>query len=158
MNYIYHHHIYHINLFLPKAAINKTKMSYYFGDISLVNAFFRNYLKEKSWSETNLQLSSATLLQFIFPISDYPLCCWWLILPIQKKAKNLKNDWNPGKWVLIWEYSVRAFQWIPAWQGLDGFQRKLCFCAFDESSLSIVRVNETHWMKNSSLKRNCSTQ
>ena len=39
--------------------------------------------------------------------------------------KNLKNDQNPGKWVLIWEYSARAFLWIPAWQGLDGFRKTL---------------------------------
>ena len=35
-----------------------------------------------------------------------PLCCWWLIWSIQNDAKNLKNDWNPDKWVLIWEYSI----------------------------------------------------
>ena len=33
----------------------------------------------------------------------------------------LKNDWNPGKWVLIWEFSARATQWIPIWQGSDVF-------------------------------------
>ena len=55
--------------------------------------------------------------------------------------KIWKNDWNPGKWVLIWEYSVRAFLWIPTWQGLDGFQRFLHYCALDEGSLSIRRVN-----------------
>ena len=30
-----------------------------------------------------------------------------------------KLDWNPGTWVLIWQFSVRAFQWMPTWQGLD---------------------------------------
>ena len=70
-----------------------------------------------------------------------PLCCWWLSWPIQNNAKILKNHWNPGKWVLIWEYSVRAIQWVPTWQGLDGFQKSLRICALDESSLSIVRVN-----------------
>ena len=40
--------------------------------------------------------------------------------------KTWKNDWNPGKWVLIREYSARAIQWIPTWQGLDGF-KILCF-------------------------------
>ena len=34
-----------------------------------------------------------------------PLCCCWLIRPIQNGAKNLKNDWNPGIWVLIWVLS-----------------------------------------------------
>ena len=48
-----------------------------------------------------------------------------------KWCKNLKNDWNPGKWVLIWEYSVRAIQWIPIWQGLDGFQKSLHPCVLD---------------------------
>ena len=39
----------------------------------------------------------------------YPIHCWWLISPIENYAKSLKNDCNPGIWVLIWEYSVRAF-------------------------------------------------
>ena len=32
------------------------------------------------------------------------------ILPVQNDAKNLKNDSNPGKWVIIGEYSARAIQ------------------------------------------------
>ena len=55
--------------------------------------------------------------------------------------KSLKNYWNPGKWVLIWENSARAIQWIPTRQGLDGFQKSLCPYVLDESSLSIWRVN-----------------
>ena len=39
--------------------------------------------------------------------------------------KNLMNDRNPGKWVLIWEYSARAIQWIQTRQGLVVFQN-LC--------------------------------
>ena len=54
--------------------------------------------------------------------------------------KSLKIDWNPGTWVLIWEYSARAFQWIPTWHGLDVFQKSLRSCALDESSLSIGRM------------------
>ena len=38
-------------------------------------------------------------------------------------------------------YSVRAIQLIPTCEGLDGFQKSLCPCALDESSLSIGRVN-----------------
>ena len=48
--------------------------------------------------------------------------------------------WNPGTWLLTWEYSVRAFQWIPSWQGLGGYQKSYP-CALDESSLSIEAVN-----------------
>ena len=62
-------------------------------------------------------------------------------LPIQNDAKDLKNDWNADTWVLIWEYFTRAIQWIPAWQGIDGFQKSLRPCALDESSLSIRRVH-----------------
>ena len=54
--------------------------------------------------------------------------------------KTLKNDWNPDIWVLIWEYSGRAIQWIPTWQGLDLFQIFLHTCAWDKSSFSIGRV------------------
>ena len=62
--------------------------------------------------------------------------------------KNLKNNWNPCTWVLIWEYSARAIQWIPTQQGLDGFQKSLHSSALDKSSLSIGRVNTPrfwHW-------------
>ena len=54
--------------------------------------------------------------------------------------KTTENDWNPGKWVLIWKCSARAIQWTPTWQGLDGFQKSLPSSALDEGSLSIGRV------------------
>ena len=57
-----------------------------------------------------------------------------------KKCKNPKNYWNHGKWVLIWEYSARAFKWIPRRQGFNGFSKILHSCALDESILSIGRV------------------
>ena len=41
------------------------------------------------------------------------------------RQKTVKSYWNPGIWVLIWEYTVRAIIWIPTWQGLDGSQN-LC--------------------------------
>ena len=65
----------------------------------------------------------------------------WPIWPIQSDANNLKNYWNPGKWVLILKYSLRAIQWIPAWQGLDGFYKTLRCCDLDKSCLGIGRVN-----------------
>ena len=55
--------------------------------------------------------------------------------------KNWNNDWNPSIWVLMWEYSARSIQWIPGWQGLNGFQKTLHLYALEESSLSIGRVN-----------------
>ena len=39
----------------------------------------------------------------------------------------MKNDWNPGTLVLIWECSVRAIRWIWKWLGLGGFQKSLWF-------------------------------
>ena len=70
-----------------------------------------------------------------------PLCCCWLIWPIQNLKKTYKKGWNPVIWVLIWEYSARALQWIPTWQGLDDFQKSLCPCVLNRSSFSIGRVN-----------------
>ena len=61
-------------------------------------------------------------------------------LSMIKWCKNLENDWNPGVWVLIWKYSARAIQWIPTWQGFDGFQEILRSCVLDEISRSIGRV------------------
>ena len=58
----------------------------------------------------------------------------------KKMQKTWKYYWNPGKWVLIWEYSARAIQWTPTWQGLDGFQKSLHHCALDVSTLSIGRA------------------
>ena len=59
-------------------------------------------------------------------------------------AKNLKNDCNPGTWVLIWDYSVKAFHWIPTWQGLDFFQKSLRLCDLDKSSL--IKSWERNWL------------
>ena len=59
---------------------------------------------------------------------------------MQHDAKKLKNDWNPYTWGLIWEYSARAFKWIPTWQGGDRFQKSSLPCPSDESSLIIRRV------------------
>ena len=61
--------------------------------------------------------------------------------PIQNDAENLKNDWKPGTWVLIWECAARAVQWISTWQGLEGFQNYLHLCVWDESCLSIESIN-----------------
>ena len=72
-------------------------------------------------------------MNYIRDVPSHPWC-WWLIWQLQNDAKNLKNDWNPGTWVLIF------FQRIPTWQGLCGFQKSLLACALDESSLSIGRV------------------
>ena len=55
------------------------------------------------------------------------------ILLLSKEVDDTKNgiqvctglnryDWNPGTWVLICEYSARAIQWIPTWQGLGDFK------------------------------------
>ena len=77
----------------------------------------------------------------------WPLQTWTVTLTLlvnnsdqfKKMQKNLKNDWNPGKWVLIWECSVRAIKWVPTWQVLDGFRKSLS-CALDKSRLGIGRV------------------
>ena len=50
--------------------------------------------------------------------------------------KKLKNYWNPGIWVHIWENSMGAVQWIPTWQGLYGFHMPPLLCGHDRSGLS----------------------
>ena len=46
-----------------------------------------------------------------------------------KWCKNIRNNRNPGIWVLIWEYSARAIHWIPTRQGLDVFFKIIaCLC------------------------------
>ena len=41
---------------------------------------------------------------------------------------------------LAYRYSSESFQWIPTWQGLDGFQKSLHPCALEKSRPSIGRV------------------
>ena len=63
--------------------------------------------------------------------------------------KKLENDWNPGTWVLIWEYSPKAIQWIPAQQGLDGLNLYVHPYVLYKNSLSIGRVISTVSLRNS---------
>ena len=55
------------------------------------------------------------------------------------------KPWNMGI-VLIWECSAKAIQWIPYWQGLDGFQKSLRPCALDERIFG--RVSSTRNVMN----------
>ena len=48
-----------------------------------------------------------------------------LLVAYLANTKTKKYDSKPGTLVLIWEYSARAIQWIPTWQGLDDFQKSL---------------------------------
>ena len=57
-----------------------------------------------------------------------------------KQSEKKKPKKNPGKWVLIWELSARAIQWIPTWQGLDDNQIFLHPRALNKSNLSIGMV------------------
>ena len=45
--------------------------------------------------------------------------------------KKAKNHWNPSIWALIWEYAAIAIQWMPTWQGLNGFHKFLHLWALD---------------------------
>ena len=91
-------------------------------------------------SQSIKDASSSLFIHSMYSCSQYPSCCCWLIWPMQDDAKHLKDDWNHGTWVLIWEFSGRAILWIPTWQGYDGFQQSLHPCALDESGRRIGRV------------------
>ena len=134
-----------------------------FEDKSLINAYLWKYLKKKCSLEvtTLLQIFSKSVdhLKHMFkspekqstysrvtPFISWPsdpdrstlslLLSLMLLLAsftstkLCKKAEKLPS---PGKRVLIWGYSARAFQWIPTRQGLEGFQKYLRTCASDEN-------------------------
>ena len=109
-------------------------------NISPLNIFVKPLLNTICYSQSIIDP------ELKFARNAWPLCCWWLIWPIQNDAKKLKNDWTPGTLVLIWEYSSRAIQWIPTWHALDGFQKSLHPYDLIESSLSIGRVKH-EWNK-----------
>ena len=90
--------------------------------------FFKNLCILALWTNLASALEGLTLMLLVANLTNTKWC------------KNRKNDWNPGKWVLILEYSSRAFQWVPTLQGLDSFQKYLRPCSMDESSLGIERV------------------
>ena len=76
-----------------------------------VSDVFQKYLHPCSLDESSLSIGRVN-----------PYAAGGLIRPIQNDAKNLKKKkwlklWN--NWVLMWEYSVRAIQWIPTCQGLE---------------------------------------
>ena len=64
----------------------------------------------------------------------------WLILPIQNDAKNLQNDRNPGTWVYFLRALSESYPMNANMAGFNGFSKNDASCAFDESSLSIERV------------------
>ena len=75
-------------------------------------------------------------VHFIFRINE-PLCCWWLIWPIQYDVKN------PEKWLKPWQMGTHLrvlSESYPTWQDLDGFQKSLLPRALEENSFSIGRV------------------
>ena len=99
------------------------------------------FLRTPRWVPMCQGLSHFSEFLHHFVLAKLATCCCWLIIQYKMLQKKLKNDWNPGMLVLIWEYLSIAIQWIQTWQGLDDFQKYLRPCALDESSLSIERVN-----------------
>ena len=70
----------------------------------------------------------------------------WIIWPIQNDSNNLKNGWNLGTWVLIWEYSARAIHWIERWQGFYVFQISLHPFTLDESIFNMCRYRKALYL------------
>ena len=106
--------------------------------------FSKNMLNLKVIFKSNLDPNN-NVTEIARHERGWPLCCWWLIWSIENDVeKKLKDDSNAGKWVLIREHSVRAFQWIPTRHVFKGFQKFQHSCIFDESSLSIERFNPSN--------------
>ena len=97
-------------------------------------AFIQSGYRRKVSYSLLLLSSSAFLhsahLSYLTTYLSHPFQCLTLMLLVTYSAntkwrKKLRNDWNRGIWVLIWEYSVWAIHWIPTWQSLDDLQKSL---------------------------------
>ena len=142
-----------------------TNGNFYYGNITICmlkgsSSFYgiftryswHTYLKVILWSTflplrcqfLSCLLHSRSVLVVPSSFKNCPLTFTLLVanLANTKWCKKPEKDWNPGIWVFIWDYSVRASKWIPTWQGLDGKQKSLHPCALDESSLSNERVKK----------------
>ena len=114
-------------------------------------AFALGGLRRGLWHSCRKQtyISSLQALHFVY-INPYNAAGDYFG---QKRwcKKKRKNGWNPNKWVLIWEYSARSFQWIPTWQGSYVFQKYfvcvccVCLCALDKGSHGSGRVKRDVW-------------
>ena len=116
------------------------KILFYFPPNSnLVHKNCIDYIEEGKY---NIVYALATLKLLIFHDWYFSSTLWYrnfnnLTLALlvanlvnrKLSEKKLRNDRSPGTWVLIWEYSSRAIQWIPTWQGLGVFQKSLHPCA-----------------------------
>ena len=101
------------------------------------------------WSgQSQQRMSSRHIIILYIGQAHYLKHCLTLILMVAnfantKWCKKPQNDWNPCKWVLIWQYSNGAIQWILTWQCWKGFKHLVHFYPMGESSLSIGRVKIT---------------
>ena len=57
-------------------------------------------------------------------------CLTLMLLANTKWGKRPENDWNPGTWVIIWAYSLRAIQLIPTSLGLGDLSKTVAFLCF----------------------------
>ena len=92
------------------------------------------YCTNRCWSVDVMQRAPITLILLVVNSANTKLC-----------IKTPWNNWNPGKWVLIWEYWARdnsnEYQNNRVWRV---FRFSLSFCTLGESSLSSVRASSFH--------------
>ena len=82
--------------------------------------------------------SNIHACEHVIQINPYAAGGWFDHYKMMHKTEKWLKPWHV---VFIWECSTRAFQWLPTWQGLDGFEKSLYSCALDKGSLSNGRVN-----------------
>ena len=80
-------------------------------------------------SEIDIYHKVITLMLLMSNLANTKLC--------KKPEKGLK----PWHMVIIWDCSARAIQWIPRWQGVDGFRKIFASFCLNKNSLSIGRDN-----------------
>ena len=91
-------------------SLNFKISSVYIGNVKHVNIFqrWKNCYGYPSDDDDKLIISFMISLILMLLVTNLANTKW---------RKHQKNHWNPGIWVLIWEYSVSAIQWVPTWQG-----------------------------------------
>ena len=71
-----------------------------------------------------------------------PLCCWWLILPMQmQKAEKLLKPWLMGSHLRLLSESYQMNTNMTGFRCF--FLKYVCPCALNDSSLSIRWVNRS---------------
>ena len=146
-------HIYYLNIsFILFITIRKlifhmiwcTCISIPTSEIAVADPWWKNHSQYVDSNFCQLSLNPISNSRALCNTGIEELTPMLLVANLANKKqclKPLKKRLKRWHLVLIWEYSVRASQWIWTWQGFAGFQKSFASFCFGQSSLCIGRVN-----------------